>query len=83
MSSLDVSVQAQILNLLVELKEDFHLAYLFISHDLSVVRYMADRVMVMRQGWIVEEGGHDTLWREPKHAYTCSLIAAAPGKAVG
>ena len=77
-SALDVSVQAQILNLLVELKEDFQLAYLFISHDLSVVRYMADQVLVMHQGRIVERGAHDTLWQHPQHAYTRSLIAAAP-----
>ncbi len=77
-SALDVSVQAQILNLLIELKEDFQLAYLFISHDLSVVRYMADQVLVMHQGRIVERGAHDTLWQQPQHAYTRSLIAAAP-----
>jgi peptide/nickel transport system ATP-binding protein len=77
-SALDVSVQAQILNLLVELKQDFGLAYLFISHDLSVVRYMADQVLVMHQGKIVERGDPARLWRQPEHAYTRSLIAAAP-----
>ena len=77
-SALDVSVQAQILNLLVELKQDFGLAYLFISHDLSVVRYMADQVLVMHQGKIVERGDPARLWQQPEHAYTRSLIAAAP-----
>lgn len=78
-SALDVSVQAQILNLLVELKEDFGLSYLFISHDLSVVRYFADRVLVMNQGRIVETGSHEDIWQRPRHAYTRSLIASVPG----
>ncbi|MBP6852921.1 MAG: ABC transporter ATP-binding protein [Rhodoferax sp.] len=78
MPALDVTIQAQILNLLVELKEDFQLAYLFISHDLSVVRYIADQVLVMHQGRIVERGTHDRLWQHPQHPYTRSLIAAAP-----
>ena len=78
-SALDVSVQAQILNLLVELKEDFGLSYLFISHDLSVVRYFADRVLVMHQGRIVETGSHQDIWQRPQHAYTRSLIASVPG----
>ena len=65
-SALDVSIQAQILNLLVDLKQDFGLSYLFISHDLSVVRYLSDRVIVMHQGRIVEEGLPGEIWRAPR-----------------
>ena len=77
-SALDLSIQAQILNLLVDLRRDLGLSYLFISHDLSVVRYFADRVMVMYLGRIVESAGHAALWREPKHPYTSALLAAVP-----
>ncbi|MBK4998088.1 ABC transporter ATP-binding protein [Pseudomonas sp. S31] len=76
-SSLDVSVRAQILNLLAELKQQFNLSYLFISHDLAVVKYMADRVLVMHDGRIVEEGSQ-SIWQEAAHAYTRTLIGAVP-----
>lgn len=77
-SALDVSVQAQVLNLLNELKEDFNLTYIFISHDLSVVRYMADRILVMREGKMVELGEADTLYAKPSQDYTRKLIQSVP-----
>ena len=77
-SALDVSVQAQVLNLLNELKEKHGFTYVFISHDLSVIKYMSDRVMVMNQGKIVEEGEADALYSNPKHPYTQRLLASIP-----
>ena len=77
-SALDVSIQAQILDLLLELRRDLGLAYLFISHDLAVVRRMSDRVVVMRDGRFVEEGANPAIWEASRHAYTQSLMAAMP-----
>jgi peptide/nickel transport system ATP-binding protein len=77
-SALDVSVQAQVLNLLQDLQDEFRMSYIFISHDLSVVKYMADRVMVMHQGSVVEMADSDELYRNPQHAYTRTLLAAIP-----
>lgn len=77
-SALDVSVQAQVLNLLNDLKDQFHYTYLFITHDMSVVHYMADRIMVMQRGRIVETGSPDVLFHTPQTDYTRTLIDALP-----
>ncbi len=77
-SALDVSVQAQILNLLQDLQDEFSISYLFISHDLSVVKYMADQVMVMQHGEVVEIADSDEIYRNPQHPYTQTLLGAIP-----
>ena len=77
-SALDLSVQAQILNLLADLQDEFGLTYVFISHDLSVVRYIADEVMVMYFGEAVEYGTREAVFANPQHAYTKALFAATP-----
>lgn len=77
-SALDVSVQAQVLNLLNELKKDLGLTMLFISHDLSVVRYMCDRIMVMHEGRIIESGAAEDVYHHPQHHYTKTLLEAIP-----
>lgn len=77
-SALDVSIQAQVLNLLLDLQEEFQLTYVFISHDLNVVRYFCDRIAVMYMGEVVEYGDAETIYTQPKHEYTQKLLAAIP-----
>jgi peptide/nickel transport system ATP-binding protein len=77
-SALDVSIQAGIINLLLDLQEQFGLSYLFVSHDLSVVKHLAHRVAVMYMGAIVEEGDGDQVFTHPQHEYTRRLLAAVP-----
>lgn len=77
-SALDVSIQAQVLNLFMDLQDEYHTAYVFISHNLSVVRHVADDVMVMYLGQAVEHGPKEAIYNAPKHPYTIALLAAAP-----
>ena len=77
-SALDVSIQAQLLNLLKDLQRDFGLTYLFISHDLSVVRYVCDRIAIMYLGRVVEEGDNESIFERPRHPYTKALLSAIP-----
>jgi dipeptide transport system ATP-binding protein len=82
-SALDVSIRAQVLNLLMDLQDEFDLAYLFISHDLSVVRHIADEVMVMYLGRTAEQGRKETIFRRPRHPYTKALLASTPAVDAG
>ncbi len=77
-SALDVSIQAQVLNLMMDLRDEFNLSYLFIAHDLSVVRHVTERVGIMYLGFIVEQGDCDVIFGNPMHPYTKALLAAAP-----
>ncbi len=77
-SALDVSVRAQVLNLLADLQQEFDLAYVFVSHDLSVVRHIADDVMVMYLGGVVEQASKDEIFADPRHPYTKALLSATP-----
>ena len=77
-SALDVSIRAQVLNLLASLQEEFGLAYVFVSHDLSVVRHIADEVMVIYLGHAVELGERDAIFDSPQHPYTRALLSATP-----
>jgi len=77
-SALDVSVQATVLNLLLDLQDEFGMTYIFISHDLAVVKYMADDILVMSEGEIVERGSSEAIYERPQHAYTKKLLGSIP-----
>jgi ABC-type oligopeptide transport system ATPase subunit len=77
-SALDVSIQSQILNLLKDLQDEFGLSYLFISHDMAVIHHICDRIAVMYDGKIVEEGDREEIIERPKHPYTQALLSAVP-----
>ena len=77
-SALDVSIQSQILNLLLDLQQEMGLSYLFIAHDLAVVKHISDRIAIMYLGQIMETGGADEIYEDPRHPYTRALIAAIP-----
>jgi ABC-type oligopeptide transport system ATPase subunit len=78
-SALDVSIQAQILNLLLDLQQEYGLAMVFVSHDLSVVRHMSDRVAVMRRGSVVELASSEEIYKNPRQDYTRELLGSIPG----
>jgi oligopeptide/dipeptide ABC transporter ATP-binding protein len=82
-SALDVSIQAEVLNLLAELKDRFGLTLMFISHDLSVVEIVSDRVMVLYLGRVMEIGPTAKVYERPQHPYTAALLSAAPGQTQG
>jgi ABC-type oligopeptide transport system ATPase subunit len=77
-SALDVSIQAQVVNLMQDLQQEFGLSYIFIAHDLSVVRHIADRIAVMYKGEIVELGDAETIYQNPQHPYSRTLLSAVP-----
>ncbi len=77
-SALDVSIQAQVVNLMQDLQEEFGLSYIFIAHDLSVVRHISDRIAVMYRGEIVEMGDAEHIYSQPQHPYSRTLLAAVP-----
>lgn len=81
-SALDKSVQAQVLNLIADLQADLGVAFVFITHDLTVVEHICDNVVVMRQGAVVEYGSASRIWAAPEHEYTANLLAAIPGKSL-
>ena len=77
-SALDVSVQAQVLNLLQDLQDEYGMSYIFISHDLAVVKYISDEIMVMNEGSIVEVADSDEIYRAPREEYTRKLLSSIP-----